>query len=275
MKIHIIYYKFYELDGSEITIGGIQSYIHNLAKIFSQVGYVVTIVQESNSGDWTKGIDGARVLGCDCETDGGKSKHRSSYLLKRAVSEGWDYDEDLIIWGTDNIAIKSDKIKTLSIQHGIGFDGIWIDSSIAKWIKKLNLQIFYKFFQRWSSVCSFMRSGTQVCVDYNYLNWVRTMVPRASLKNVHVIPNFTELNNQPASPRNDTEFKVLFARRFSEERGSLLMIDIVKKLLVKYQDIYFTIAGDGPYKNIIQQAFGNEERVVITKFHLALHTYVN
>ncbi len=263
MKIFIIYHKLYDYNGQELTIGGIQTYLLNLVQMLKNNGYSPVIYQLANK-PWNIEHEGVEVHGVQkLPTKNGlkQSKHILNEILKYSNSN------DLLIWGTDSISIKTNTINSLSIQHGIGFDYIANRSKILKWIRILKLQGVYKFLQRQKSIHSFMRAKHKVCVDYNYLNWMRTMLPREELDNIHVIPNFTHINNRASvNQTTSDDIQILFARRFSEERGVLILIDIVDELLERYENVFFTIAGSGPYEAILHEKYEQNNKVTITKY---------
>lgn len=264
MKIYLIYHKLFDFDGKELTIGGIQTYLLNLAKVLANNDMEPIIYQLANQ-PWAITYNGIEIRGVKkLQTN---NSLKQSKLLLNEVLKVADKESDLVIWGTDTLAVKTDKIKTLAIQHGIGFDFIANGRKSLRVMKALKLQLLYKFLQRHKSLSSFMRSEHKVCVDYNYLNWVRTMLPREDLKNIHVIPNFTYINDRESINQSENaEIKILFARRFSEERGVLILIDIIEGLMKKYKNISFTIAGDGPYSELLHEKYDSKGNITITKY---------
>ena len=163
----LIYHKLFDLDGKELTIGGIQTYLLNLSKMFLDNDLTPIIYQLAND-PWVveyKGIEVRGIKKLSVKNSLKQSKHILNEVLKDA-----NRNSDLVIWGTDSASIETSKINSLSIQHGIGFDYIANGPKILKWIRKFKLQSVYKFLQRRKSISSFMRANHKVCVDYNYLN---------------------------------------------------------------------------------------------------------
>lgn len=264
MKIFIIYHKLFDLDGKELTIGGIQTYLLNLSKMLLDNNFTPIIYQLANE-PWELQYEGIEVRGIK-KLSVKNSLKQSKHILNEVLKDA-NKNSDLIIWGTDSVSIKTSAINSLSIQHGIGFDYIANGPKVLKWIKKLKLQSVYKLLQRRKSINSFVRAEHKVCVDYNYLNWIRTMLPREELDNIHVIPNFTHINDRESVNQLESkDIKILFARRFSEERGVLVLISIIDILLKKYQNISFTIAGDGPYAKLLHEKYDHIDNIVITRY---------
>jgi glycosyltransferase involved in cell wall biosynthesis len=106
-------------------------------------------------------------------------------------------------------------------------------------------------------------------VDYNFLNWYRTQIADVPEGKIWVIPNFVDIPNgyKPDMQRHQRKpVKIIFARRFVEERGSRLMIEAAKRLLKMFQEIEFCFAGEGPDQSLITETFENEPRVSIQKY---------
>ena len=40
-KVHIFWYGFISEDGKNVTMGGVQTYLINLTKVFNELGYEV------------------------------------------------------------------------------------------------------------------------------------------------------------------------------------------------------------------------------------------
>lgn len=261
-KIHIIYTNLANLDKREIYIGGIQNYIKSLNDIFIEKGYVVENYQLANinSKDFIDGL-----------TINSYKKNSKNILLEikkmfNYYSSGFD-DDDIIIWGTDTIGFKTDFKNVIAIQHGITFDLMYYNLLNPMWHNNFFGTIF-KQLQCFKARKNFKKYNNVVCVDYNYLNWIRTQLPRAITDKAKVIPNYADkISNENINTKeNDSELKILFARRFSYERGSEIMLDLIPKVLEKYPFVKFTLSGDGPYKDKFEKQFAGNDNVTITKF---------
>ena len=129
--------------------------------------------------------------------------------------------------------------------------------------------IIYKKLQTNKASREFQVAQNVVCVDYNYLNWIRTYLPRKYSKSVYVIPNFAKVSQSSNRVIDDlTSINILFARRFEAMRGVDIMIDIVKELTVKYKNLNFTLAGEGSLEHKIRQEIGHFTNVKVTKFSI-------
>lgn len=260
-KIFIVYDAILDSKGANRTVGGIQSYLLALGKVFKDEGIQVYILQESEV-DFENFIDGVHILGRVPKNKKPEKKYNS--LLNR-VEELININDTLIVWGSFYYTPKNVKYHSISIQHGVSFDLI-NESTKNKILIKLKLAKLIKIIQCWQAEKRFKRSKFRVCVDYNFLNWYRTRTDRKDDVRQWVIPNFTNIPKWKVT--NKIGFKkILFARRFVHKRGVVEMVEASRKLLASYSDISFTFAGEGPLRGIIeslQKEFPN--RVTICKY---------
>lgn len=267
MKINIIYHKLFDFNGNGLTIGGIQTYILNLSKMLSENNYETYIYQLSNY-EWEKKIGNVKIIGIK-KLDTSSEKKQSNHILKNILNNNYS-NNDLIIWGTDYISVKNKEINSISIQHGIAFDFTLNKDKKQSLLRSFGLEFLYLFYQRYRSIKSFTNSKYTVCVDYNYLNWIRTMIPRSKLsENINVIPNFTEISNLEHNYKiGQKPTNILFARRFVEQRGIFILYEILDYFISKNTDLFFTIAGDGPYKDDLVNRYENYKNInIITYEH--------
>lgn len=261
MKI-LILYTLYDLNGEELTIGGIQTYVLNLAKILQQNGYEVEIFQNANF-DWIVFHNNLKIIGLSTSEKLFKKRNLDFYhkVLKHYAKN------DLLIFGTDIQAVKNINCNSIAIQHGVYFD----ITTTAAWKRKLLIKLGLEHLPlqnlRKKASHDFLKAKYQVCVDYNFLNWVRTMMPRKYLLNTSVIPNFTHINNSKnINFYEDRDIHILFARRFTEIRGTYILSELIDIILSKYDNVYFTIAGAGPLENYLKNKFLNNSNVTFMTF---------
>lgn len=249
-KIYIVHDKVFDFDKKEFFVGGIQTYLFNLAEVLTKDGYDVSIIQIGSSEEC---IDFERI-----NIRQFKVKNLNKIKFNEFIGTS-----DLVIWGSDINAIKLNCIN-LSIQHGIGFDYVFMESKLKKFMVEHGLSPIYKFLQRFKAIRSFRRSDYKVCVDYNYQNWYRTFSDRRDDDSICVIPNFS--HSYDGASERDSYSRILFARRFIEKRGVKIFCDSAKTLLNKYENITISFAGDGPLLGYIEDVFSDENRVNIFKY---------
>jgi len=267
MKVAILYSNFLDSEGTKQKIGGIETYLWNLAKLIVERGDEPVLFQPASS-EFERQIDHIKVFGVERNR---KRLRRNTCkdLYERAMSY-IDKKQDLIVFGADHVSVRTDYPRTLSIQHGISWD---IPGRLLRGNILGNIPLMpdwaCKKYSAYRSYLYFNNCKNRVCVDYNFLNWYRTQVDDMPKGKVWVVPNFAKIpdNYQLKMFRHqDGPIKVIFARRFIENRGVYLMVPVVKKLLKLFNDIEFCFAGDGPCLRFIMDAFEGQPRVSVLKY---------
>ncbi|WP_330745526.1 glycosyltransferase family 4 protein [Chryseobacterium sp. CP-77] len=263
MKIHIFYLAVMDRLGKQITVGGIQNYLIGLGTALKNAGYEVVIYQGADE-NFVSEYKGITIIG---------KKNNLKESLKKQTKDVFNQVNDkisvndIIVFGTDKIAFKlKEYSKTISIQHGISFDYISYNA-FPGFFKKNIVGIFYKLLQCYKNAKDFLICKNVVCVDYNFTNWIRTILPRNYSENTVVIPNYATTSKEISINQiSGDKIKILFARRFEMMRGVHILIDIVKNITAKYDNVEFTICGEGPLKNELIKEIGSFSNVNITKY---------
>lgn len=248
MKIFIIYTRIFDLEGNNLTIGGIQTYLLNLAELLKSNDYNVEIYQSGNK-DWEKIHNNIKFIGVDTSKINKPRNQRICVYNK--ILEKYEKN-DILIFGTDSLAIKNTQVKSISIQHGIYFDYLNTKGLKLQFFHRLGFDKINMYLERKRAIKEFLNSDIKVCVDYNFLNWIRTFELRKNLKDIYVIPNYTHINKN-VEKKDSSKIKILFARRFMMERGVYILEKIVNTLADKYENISFTIAGSGQLENYVKK----------------------
>jgi glycosyltransferase involved in cell wall biosynthesis len=258
-RIYIIYSLFLTIEGERMVIGGIQKYILGLVKVFHQK-FNIIIVQKAKT-NFEKEFETHKVLGFITRNE--KKIGKELFFEIKTIIKPSDY----IIWATDRISTKIKHKNVLAIQHGITFDFIdYNNIKLGKLLKKsLPLSILYRVFQQINAVKYFLRSDKIVCVDYNFLNWIRTILPRNLTKRAVVIPNYSEIPELIPTSKSNT-LKILFARRFVNYRGVYILSEIIENYSKIGQEIEFGIYGEGPLEEFLKEKFLNFKNVTISSY---------
>ncbi|MCF6296515.1 MAG: glycosyltransferase family 4 protein [Flavobacteriaceae bacterium] len=272
-SIKIYYTAVANKDGEYISIGGIQNYLISLSKVFMNKGYEVVIYQTANS-DFKLVHNQVLIKGF---------KTNNKHSPKKQVKEVYNRTknkiqlDDIIIWGTDKVALKIKHQKSIAIQHGVSFDYIvYHDLKFSNLFRTNTFGFIYKILQNRKAAKQFLTCKNIVCVDYNYLNWIRTYLPRKLSENAYTIPNFSKTTNQKNRIHQDLSIiKILFARRFEEIRGVDIMIDIIKQISKKYDHVEFTICGEGSLKTKIINKLKSYQKVTISQFEIGQAEEIN
>lgn len=262
MKAFILYRQLYDFSGSQLMIGGIETYILSLFEVLVENGYEPQMIQ--------------------CATKPFRIMHNGMIPIRGYCAKGVRYlkvlynqiqcelqPADIIIFGTDTNCPCVAHQKTLSIQHGIDFDYYPLEEKQRFLLYKLGLGFIVKYLQRLRARKSFNQARYRVCVDYNFWNWYRTFSVPNQDKNIFVIPNFA-----PVTPRfisrtervDSTKLRILFARRFVRRRGVEVLINAIRILNQQNYDAVYTFAGDGPLEEAIRSLAKEFQNVHITRY---------
>lgn len=248
------------IDGDKrITIGGIQSYITNLRKVFRSLGIKVVIIQYSDN-DFEYQLDNDQVFGVSVT----KYKHlrQKNKALYEFCMSRFDIDTDVLIYATEGMAQSDSKEYSISIQHGISWD-VETQKSLSHFRNIIG--IFQNALKSALIVNNAYNTKKLICVDYNYINWYRTQVKHREIE-YEVIPNFTEIPSLNLIKHKDDIINIIFARRLQWYRGTRLFTEVASKLLDKYENINITIAGDGPDEEFMKKQLSRYQRVRFTTY---------
>ncbi|NDV66988.1 glycosyltransferase family 4 protein [Bacteroides sp. 224] len=259
MKEFIILMRigFYDPKYNSISIGGVQTYMYDLAKLaislkFKSIIYQANKTNDSNSYTF-ENIEIRNIC---------KNKFNRNYFQEcfDEIYKRHNNPNNIFIISTDQLDIKSKANNVIAIQHGIAFD-IPIYKFYGTIIKTLKcLKNIYRI------KCL----KNIICVDYNFYNWFRTLETIKSDSYIRVIPNYSRdiISPQEFSSKlvGQQRNKILFARRFVEHRGTILFKNVAKKLLKEYPNLEITFAGEGPLESVIKLEFADTPQVKVTSF---------
>lgn len=263
-QVVILVENVVDFKAKKFKIGGVQTYVQDLATLFIKQGIKVSII-ESHQSDLVFNINDLNIYGVRKRVNFFRQKNHFLLLKAKQITS----KNDIIIISTDQMGIRSKDRNVIAIQHGIAFD--FPKSNVSNAILKNNLLFgINKLLRCLKNIGRFKNVRNTVCVDYNFFNWYRTLADIPGNHITKVIPNYTskikskeeiELKLLRRSPR-----KILFARRFVDYRGTILFANVVESLLSIYDDLEVSFAGDGPLKSFLEDKFKNEDRVSIFSF---------
>ncbi len=257
MTAHIIYFNYLKPDGRGMSIGGIQTYITNLVPVLRSEGFEVSIYQRGDS-DFVVEENGATVYGVKTENPYGKDTIRSIYEFAKTKI---DAKTDLLIFGCESCAVPCGEFRSVAIQHGISwdvpeFEGCSDRSYLYQYVRKCK--------HAWDTVKRVSLPQTLVCVDYNFINWYRAIVPYPKV-HLKAIPNFTEIPAVKYEKQDDV-VRIIFARRFFKHRGTRIFADAMVRVLSKYERIEVTVAGTGPDEKYVSNRLASFPNVKFTTY---------
>jgi glycosyltransferase involved in cell wall biosynthesis len=268
MKVVMVYHNFLDASGADQKIGGVETYLWTLARLILERGDEPILLQRARTA-FESQVAHLKVIGVEGVRKWGRENVKKH--LYDAARSLIDTSKNLIIFGTDQLSVRTGNARTVSIQHGIAWDAPARFLRESCWLGRIPLvpDAVCKRYTAYRCYSSFNNCLNRVCVDYNFLNWYRTQITDTPRGNVWVIPNFVDIPEgyqQPPRQHYGRPVRIIFARRFSEIRGTRLMIEAARRVLDAFQDVEFCFAGEGPDQPLIVDAFQNEPRVSIRKY---------
>lgn len=268
-KLVIVTSSFYDFEKKAIKIGGVETYIMDLALLGIKSGaeVFVYLLESSRTCFQTDEYEGIKIIALPFAKKLFKSGNQ--VLFDRIFSEQNGPQTKFVI-ATDQMDIKCKADNVIAIQHGIAFDipGYLIG---GLWGKTKTLQLVNKLLRCLRNVQRFYRTRNTVCVDYNYYSWFRTIGTIYPEFSMNVIPNYasdiiSKEEFEKKQAKQQQMKKVLFARRFVDYRGALLFAEVVDRILTEREDVEFTFAGNGPLESTLKSKFKGNKRVNFTSF---------
>jgi len=274
MKIVMVYTRFMDPVGKDRSVGGIQTYLFNLGQMCVKYHHE-PIIYQASSRYFREQIGPISVVGVptiNLNTRKGKNQ-----LVQAAIS-GIDLKRDLLIFGSDGYATDIGSNRCISIQHGIEWDLPSKYSHSRSRLRRILGDSIYQLIRRRRAINAYLQCPNRVCVDYNFHNWLRTYLIDDLPGRNWVILNAANIASEEAFStrvKHNNSVRILFARRFHRYRGTQIMAEAARKLLVKYQNIQFTFAGEGPDESWLKEFFRNEDRIQFIKFDPEQSLYIH
>ena len=255
-RVFILYNRFYDINSKKITVGGIQTYIQNLCEILVD-NNMEPLVYQFASEDFEVNVNGTIIRGVNVE-DLNSFKKKKKALFNSAM-EKFDVSCDIMLFATESLIVPVKGVRTICIQHGVGWDKPMVQRS-----KAINfLRTLYDHLRQYQRLYQMSKVNTVVCVDYNFVNWYRAAFPDLKI-NYKVILNFSKIAS--SEKKQMDKVSIIFARRFFEYRGTRLFATVIKRVLEKYKDIKVTIAGEGPDEEYLKNMLEYDTRVRFIRY---------
>lgn len=250
MTIRILYTHYLNEAGSEMSVGGIQTYLRNLAHLLLDNGFSTEIIQSAEI-PFLKEVDGVPVIGVASNFRNARSRLLGE--CKKRLTSG-----DVVIFGTDSLSGPVD-VPSIAIQHGVSWD-------TPNYRKPYIVEFAKKSIRSFIRLRRLAYAETVICVDYNFINWARAVSPRLQEKLVS-IPNFAEVPQELSIRPADRPVRIIFARRFYWYRGTRVFADAIDKVLDLYGDcIEVIFAGEGQDEAMLRERFSVRPNVSFIRY---------
>jgi glycosyltransferase involved in cell wall biosynthesis len=250
-NVYIICSSFYDFSLNKKIIGGVETYISNLIPLFVENGFRPKLFQFGIKNLETT-IDGVFI-----KSVGGSQKAAKRFpkkLFKGAILD-FDKTRDVLLFADDWLVVKNTIPNSIAIQHGIYWDVPQKQRNLLKMLFS-GLLFTYKQMKRSSY------TKRVVCVDFNYINWLRAQLDNVEAK-ITVIPNFSNILSEDSIHKDNEKIKIIFARRLQPFRGTRVFSDAISRLLKEGYDLDITIAGSGPDEKYMREKLKEYEKNIL------------
>ncbi|MED3736773.1 glycosyltransferase family 4 protein [Virgibacillus pantothenticus] len=245
------------MEGENYTVGGIQTYIRQLAKVIERRDEVPVIVQFSNR-NFKKKYNNIDVHGVKVNMS---SKEKKKAKILTEFVEELSGNDDVIIFATEDLFVPTSIKHVIAIQHGVGWD---IPNTNHFTKRYLLLEVIRKSVGNYLRLKKIREIKNIVSVDYNFVNWYRTQV-FCNKNAIYPIPNSTKIKKSIPAKEKDI-IRIMFARRFVQVRGTRLFSNVIKVIMEKYGNVYVTFAGEGPDEGYLKKMFNKNPKVEFIKY---------
>jgi len=230
--VDIINVNFFDWDGEVLYKGGAERYVYDLAKICEAKGMNVRILQNANSF-FLKDFNNIPVVGLPFKTGYDMEKISEKY-------SSYCKESDLIIASPLDLACNLHySSNSIGINHGI----YWDDKSTR--VNNYDIDNYKRIFK------SLKNCSRSVCVDTNFINWLRTYDWELTLK-CQYVPNYVDRKQFPAVEKDfDGKLTVIYPRRLYEARGLYITIEAFTYLLSKYPDLNLHFVGQAVGDDVV------------------------
>lgn len=218
------------------SAGGRQRYVRDIALLVQQLGREPIIVQKAHQPFDKTCENGIRVLGVAVPLgiSGDALLARHSLRLCRA--------EDDILYASAEDAWPFYMRGAKAIQHGI-----WWDGPRPRFARVVSRTRSFGMLERCKSV---------LCVDTNFINWVRSTSARGSdlaLKCSYV-PNFADVDRIPITKQPVGKIGIITARRHYFPRGLDLYVAALGIAASRGLDFFATVCTTSNQEEILRLA---------------------
>lgn len=224
-RVDIVNHNFYDWDGKIVYKGGAERYVYDLALLLRSMGYQVRILQGANRA-FEKTYRDIPIVGVEAGVKPGDYRG-----LSKKYNE-FCRDAEFIIASPNELASDITDVPCIGINHGVNFDGIWTSAA------------YTLMREHETQVDSIRNSECCVCVDTNYINWMRTKDYKLSQKLVY-IPNYYNEKTFKHTPKASKDGKIVFVypRRIYEPRGYDITIKAFQNILKKHKNVELRFIG--------------------------------
>lgn len=225
---------FLDKHGYNYYSGGAERYLNDLSELFSKYNINFNIYQ-CGYYQWVRRIGNINVISLS------KGVEHIGYSLKETINcsdrfYAYSSNSLLSIYSPFFFRGKYANPNSIGIGHGIAWD--------HESINNLNGE---KFWNGNKHIIESAKAFNEiVSVDTNTANWFQTIDYKTSTK-IKVIPNYVDTNMFKPSDNKERTDKIVitYPRRLYKPRGLYLTLNILDRVLEKYENVEFNFVGLG------------------------------
>lgn len=225
---------FLDKDGYNYFSGGAERYLNDLYDLVSKFNINLNIYQ---CGDyqWVRKIGKINVISL---AKGIENTQYSLEAIKHCADKFYNYSSNslLSIYSPFFFRGKYANNNSIGLGHGVSWDHEFLNNLDAQTFWNTNKHII-------DSAKAFKEI---ISVDTNTPNWFQTIDYNTSRK-FRVIPNYVDTNVfKPSDNKTNTnKIIITYPRRLYGPRGLYLTLNILDKILEKYENVEFNFVGLG------------------------------
>lgn len=254
-KIAIITHSFLDhSSGTKLAVGGVETWILEIIRLFFNLG-IVPVIYQISKNDFITTFEGTTVIGY-------KGTDRKKILSNCHA----DIDRrgiEKIIYANIYTDANYYRPGQIFVQHGIHWDYPTSHYNIRGRLKWEYIR--GKLSRNDIRMC--LKSKLTIAVDTNFINYARiAMRHRFNPSGIVYVPNFAWPRNiEKWGPKwkSGDEIRIVFARRFEYYRGVILFAEVAEKLLKSLPGIRIIFAGSGTNEKFLKEKFKDYENVVV------------
>lgn len=268
MRADIYFIQFLKDDEVSVGGGGIGTLISHLCPLLESLGHEVVVYQcAGHAFESRYGI--TRVVGIPGYPRRGMPNERLAQLFRDRARKNAGTDERIEIFAADFFSVKNGNPLAICIQNGLAWDA---DIKLLTPKSVYHSAVGEKLFRYRCQLRGLRRFETcynRVAVDLYFLNWYR------SFRGPNIEGRlFYNPNPAPAAvwdarrevAKGDLPVRIIFARRLVPEKGTRVIADVFKRLLMLRPNLEITLAGEGPDEGFLRDNFSGDKRVTVTSY---------
>jgi glycosyltransferase involved in cell wall biosynthesis len=230
--VHVLAWRLYDYRGEQLTAGGLQRWLLELARLLVSLGHPVLVHQRAERAFTRQVAAGITVRGWP-----GAPRATSTPWFNWRVHRAIPADAP-VVYMAEDLAHPVCRPNSIVVQHGIWWDGEygWLRTRLAEFLARHAVR----------------NTAATVCVDTNFINWFRARWPESGCdEKLHFVANFldeAQWGPSPVAPAaaRPGRVTVCFPRRSEPRRGVWLMAEVAPRLARRCPEVDFRfVVGSG------------------------------